>query len=330
MEHYRASPSWRSYRDILKSEFGVTIDREPDERREDILGHDTHIDEWAARADAEADPPDPASHGTVILVHGGGGNGRVLAPLAQSIAKMGWRVLAPDLPGFGITRPAEDWRGDYAAWPAVVAELADRQDEPVVLFGASMGGLTAFHAARMMQRPPAAVVATTLLDLSDPSTFVGTARWRALGWLSLFSARLMPWVMDRLSLPLRIVAPLDAMSANGTMTEYFQTDPLLGARWVPLRFWRSVHTFRVERFDLPCPLVLVHPGADEWTPPDESLKTFKKVSSEKRYVLLPSGSHLPIEPGAFAAMVQEIGIVLGGAVSGSRQGIPPKGLGLVS
>ncbi|MDE9451547.1 alpha/beta fold hydrolase [Aliiroseovarius sp. Z3] len=313
MESYRDHSSWHNYRAILRSEFDLVIDCEPNERWDEVLGHDIHIDEWTACLDASVAPPTPASHGTVILVHGGGGNGRVLAPFAQSIAKMGWRVLAPDLPGFGITRPASDWRGNYEAWPAVLAELADRQDKPVVLIGASMGGLTALYAAQVMRQPPLAVVATTLLDLSDPGTFVRAARWRVLGWLSLFSARLMPWIMDRLSLPLNIAAPLEAMSANEKMTEYFQTDALLGARWLPLRFWRTTHAFRFTLPDLPCPLVLVHPRADEWTPPNESLGTFEKISSEKRFVLLPSGSHLPIEPGALAALMQEIGAVLGGS-----------------
>lgn len=311
MEFYRDLRSWRTYKALLESEFHLEIACEPKERWEGINGHDVHIDEWNACGDVATNPTEHANQGTVILVHGGGGNGRILAPFAQGAAELGWRVLAPDLPGFGITRPAADWRGDYAAWPALIAELADRQDGPVVLVGASMGGLTALYAAQAMQRTPLAVVATTLLDLSDTGTFVQSARWRALGWLSLLSARLAPWFMDRLSLPLKVAAPLGAMSANKLMTEYFQTDPLIGAKWVPLRFWRTAHAFRLERFDLPCPLALVHPGADEWTPPVESLKTYERISSEKRYVILPAGSHLPLEPDAFAALMQQIGYVLG-------------------
>lgn len=310
MERYRNLPSWRTYRAVLESEFDVAIASEPKEYWEEIAGHNVHIDEWMACGDAEANPSGQISHGTVILVHGGGGNGRVLAPFAQGITRLGWRVLAPDLPGFGITRPAADWRGNYEAWPAVVAQLADRLDRRVVLIGASMGGLTALYAAQAMRQPPLAVVATTLLDLSDSGTFLKAARWRALGWLSLFSARVMPWIMDRFSLPLNIAAPLGDMSANEKMAEYFKTDELLGSRWVPLRFWRTAHAFRLTRSDLPCPLVLVHPGADEWTPPSESLKTFDRISSEKRLVLLPDGSHLPLEPNAFAELMQHIGDVL--------------------
>ncbi|MCC2097045.1 MAG: alpha/beta hydrolase [Hyphomicrobiales bacterium] len=314
MDSYRNLPSWLDYKSILSREFDFEIEREPAERWEELAGHKIHVDEWSLVGDLNADGKTAGGSGTVILVHGGGGNGRILAPLAKCIADLGWRVLAPDLPGFGLTRPATDWRGEYAAWPALVTELADRQAGPVVLIGASMGGLTALHAAQQMQRPPLAVVATTLLDLSDPSTFVRAARWRTLGWLSLLSIRLTPWLMDRLSLPLKIVAPLDAMSANDALAEYFRNDPLLGARWVPLRFWRTAHAFGLQRLDVPCPLILIHPGADKWTPPEESLKTFERITSEKRCVLLPAGSHLPVEPDAFAALVQQIEVVLRNSV----------------
>ena len=72
-----------------------------------------------------------------------------LPPFAEPIAKHGWRVFAPDLPGFGLTVPAPpgfDW--DYAEWPKVVAEIANAQSAPVVLMGLSLGGMTAVFAAQ--------------------------------------------------------------------------------------------------------------------------------------------------------------------------------------
>ena len=295
---YRDHPSWQTYRRILRERFGLAIDHEPTERRRTLRGHDLHVDEWDARIATEA-------QGMLILVHGGGGNGRVLAPFADRIATMGWNVIAPDLPGFGLTRPAPDWKGDYAEWPAIIAALASEVEGPVVLMGLSMGGLTAAYAAA--QAPDVAgVIATTLLDLSDPGTFVRAARNRALGVVSLASARAMPFVMDRLSLPLDLAAPLHLMSADPEMTRYFRTDPLLGRRWVPLRFWRTAHRYRSAP-TLPCELLLVHPGADEWTPPEASCPTFERITGPKLWRLLDHGSHLPVEPEAFGPMMDEVG-----------------------
>ena len=53
-------------------------------------------------------------------------------------------MLAPDLPGYGLTMPAAGYRGEYAEWLAVLAQIADAEPGPVVMMGLSMGGLTAF------------------------------------------------------------------------------------------------------------------------------------------------------------------------------------------
>jgi pimeloyl-ACP methyl ester carboxylesterase len=93
VKSYNTSPSWTEYRGILDTRFGIRIDRPPRETWRKIRGHDFHVDVW--------EPEGPA-RGTLILVHGGGGNGRVLAPFADLAAGLGWRALAPDLPGYGL------------------------------------------------------------------------------------------------------------------------------------------------------------------------------------------------------------------------------------
>lgn len=294
---YRDSRSWKTYRRILLEHFDLEIDHEPAERRRTLRGHDLHVDHWTARGVQEA-------AGTVILVHGGGGNGRVLAPFADRVAAMGWDVVAPDLPGFGLTRPSPDWRGDYTEWPAILAAIASEIDGPVVLMGLSMGGLTVAYAAAKAPNV-AGVIATTLLDLSDPGTFVRAARNRALGAVSLLSARATPFVMDRLSLPLDLAAPLHLMSGDPEMTRYFRTDRLLGRRWVPLRFWRTAHRYKAN-LTLPCELLLLHPGADEWTPPAASRPTFERIAGRKRWHVLDHGSHLPVEPNAFGPIMKQV------------------------
>ena len=308
---YRDHPSWQTYRRLLAERFDLRVDHEPAERRHALRGHDLHIDDWTARGGSQA-------AGTVVMVHGGGGNGRVLAPFADRIAAMGWDVVAPDLPGFGLTRPAPGWRGDYAEWPTILAEIASGMDGPVVLMGLSMGGLTAAYAAA--QAPNVAgVIATTLLDLSDPGTFVRAARNRALGAVSLASARATPFAMDRLSLPLDLAAPLHLMSADPEMTRYFRTDPLLGRRWVPLRLWRTAHRTRAD-LGLPCELLLLHPGADDWTPPEASRPTFDRIAGPKRWHLLDHGSHLPVEPEAFGPMMAQVEAFLDARGQRARDG----------
>jgi alpha-beta hydrolase superfamily lysophospholipase len=296
MKSYDTSPSWTQYRDILDTRFGIRIVRTPHETWRKIRGHDVHVDVW--------EPEGPAK-GTLILVHGGGGNGRVLAPFADLAAGLGWRTLALDLPGYGLTRPAKGYRGDYGEWPAVVAQLADETEGPVVLMGLSVGGMTAAFAAEEA-RGVDGVIATTLLDMGDPALLVRAARWRWLGWMSLLGFRLMPWLIDRLSMPVWLVAPMGAMSSDPAMNAFFARDPLLGKLWVRLRFFRTMHARKAKRLTPRCPLLLVHPGADAWTPTELSRPAFDRVEGTKDLVELSNGSHLPLERPAFEELKGQV------------------------
>jgi len=301
---YAGNPSWTVYRDLLASRFGIAIAREPEERWQDWRGHRIHLDDWR---------PQAAPKGTLILVHGGGGHGRLLAPLGDAATALGWRAIAPDLPGYGLTQVARGWRWDYAEWPALVADLAGAAaaDGPVVLMGLSVGGLTALYAA---QREPRVrhVIATTLIDLADRGTFVRAARWPWLGWLSLGGFALTPWVADRLPLPLALATPIGTLTSDPELRRFFERDPLLGRKVVPGRFFRSIHRYRSPRGDyaLPCPILLVHPGADAWTPTAMSMPVFDAIPTPKRFRELTNGSHLPAESPAYAELRGEIEAVL--------------------
>jgi len=282
---YRCSATWTQYRDLLNSEFGIRITREPEEIRLPLLGHDLHVDVWE---------PDRTAKGVLVLVHGGGGNGRILAPLADFAVGEGWRVLAPDLPGYGLTRPAADFDWDYAGWPRVVAALANLQPAPVVLLGASLGGLTAVHAAALSGRVRG-VIATTLVDMVDTRTFIRVARWPWLAAGALLGFALAPGLIDRLALPLGWLAPMKAMSSSPALQAYFAQDGLLGGARIPARFFRTLHAMRNDRLDPGCPLLLAHPGADRWTPTSLSLEVLKRVSGETTFIELSNGAHLPLE-----------------------------------
>jgi pimeloyl-ACP methyl ester carboxylesterase len=302
MKSFGNDPSWTRYRDILAQAFGITFDLEPVERHRQVRGHTIRYDEWLPR-----EPP----RGTLILVHGGGGNGRIVAPGALPALAAGWRVLAPDLPGYGLTEPAPKFDWEYAEWPAVIAEMADDEElGPVVLMGLSMGGLTAVSAAQTSKRVRG-IIATTLIDLSDAQTFLRVARWRWLGWLSLKMMTLAPWLFDRLVLPLSLVTPLGAMSSDPAMQAYFRRDRLIGRRWVSARFFRTLHQYRLANFRLACPLLLVHPGADLWTPTALSMPVFERIEGPKRFVALSNGAHLPAETPAFAELGRAMQTFLG-------------------
>ena len=116
----------------------------------------------------------------------------------------------------------------------------------------------------------------------------------------------MPWLFDRLVMPLSLVTPLAAMSGNKRMQAYFQKDPLIGKSWKAARFFRMVHQTKIENWALRCPILLVHPGQDAWTPTEvKSLAVYEKIQTAKQFLELSNGSHLPVEAPANAELVCE-------------------------
>lgn len=290
---YADSPSWRDYRALLPPSLAPRTD--PEESSWRYRDDEVHLDTWI--------PGEPPRRMTVVLVHGGGGNGRILAPLASALMALGHRVVCPDLPGYGLTVRQSARPVTYGDWVDLVAALAEREAKsrgaPVALFGLSMGGLTAVHAAL---RAPcvAAVVATTLLDLSDDRAFDSATRTRWLGAASRWLFRVAPGSVDRISLPLRWLAPLGRMSSDPALCRYFTEDPLLGRLRVPLSLFRTARALPLpERARTDFDLLLAHPAADRWTPLELSQAVFDRLACRKERVVLEHAEHMPIElPGS--------------------------------
>jgi pimeloyl-ACP methyl ester carboxylesterase len=97
----------------------------------------------------------------VLLLHGGSGGGANWFSILASLAGE-HRVLAPDLPGFGLSDPAPVVRPlSRAAVPALEAVLVAAGAGQVDLCGTSYGGLL---AVRLTQGSPGRVRRLALLD----------------------------------------------------------------------------------------------------------------------------------------------------------------------
>jgi pimeloyl-ACP methyl ester carboxylesterase len=89
----------------------------------------------------------------LLLLHGWGASSDLMRPIMEPLCRKGYRVYAPDLPGFGETeRPVDVWGvSDYAQW--VSAVCAALELPRVGLIGHSFGGrisivLGADHASK--------------------------------------------------------------------------------------------------------------------------------------------------------------------------------------
>ncbi|HEU4362798.1 MAG TPA: alpha/beta hydrolase [Mycobacterium sp.] len=131
-------------------------------------------DEWnRARTPGE----DPAvGRPTVVMLHGGGQNRFSWKNTGQILADSGYHVVALDTRGHGDSDRAPG--ADYAieTLTADVIAVLNTIDGPVVLIGASMGGLTAILVAE--QASPEKVTKLVLVDVVPRYEKTGSARIR--------------------------------------------------------------------------------------------------------------------------------------------------------
>jgi pimeloyl-ACP methyl ester carboxylesterase len=126
-------------------------------------------DEWNRSTDTTGRP-------TILMLHGGGQNRFSWKKTGQILADEGFHVIALDSRGHGDSDRAPD--ADYAVetLTADVLNVLKTIDRPVVLIGASMGGLTGILAAH--RAGPVKVTRLVLVDVVPRFEKNGSARIR--------------------------------------------------------------------------------------------------------------------------------------------------------
>jgi alpha-beta hydrolase superfamily lysophospholipase len=290
---YSGLQTWRRYQDFFPEKMRCTPATLPVEEWWNWNGLEVHLDR----------SPVPQSKIKVIVLHGAGAYGRVMAPAAVLARQHGYETVSPDLPGYGLTAVPRK-RMDYPLWVDCVRDLIDaelaRDGRPVVLFGVSLGGVLAYHAAARSKRV-VGLVATTLADPRESAVRRGFARTPLLGSAGLWLLQRLRRITDGLPLPMRYMSKMDRISNKRELADLCAHDRLGGGNWVPARFLRSfVETapdIEPENFQV-CPVLLAHPGVDHMTDIVLSRRFFDRLAGPKRMVVLDGASHMPTEhPG---------------------------------
>jgi pimeloyl-ACP methyl ester carboxylesterase len=99
-----------------------------------------------ARSDVKLAFDESGSGDPLLLVHGLG-TSRGVWRVATEALEGRWRVLAPDLPGFGESAPIDGGFGLHAAADAVAALAIERGGGPVDVVGHSLGGAVTIRLA---------------------------------------------------------------------------------------------------------------------------------------------------------------------------------------
>ena len=300
-ESYAAHDYWRRYLPFLPE--AMRLPRDPHEERWMWQGTNVHLD----RLDVEDSPL------KLIVLHGGGGTGRLVSTFGALVHRLGYSYVAPDLPGFGLTVPGPDYDPHYRSWVALVTELIAREQArdglPVVTFGGSIGGMLAYNVAAASGEVRG-VIATTLADPRDPDARDALARsklWSRLGYVVMNA---LPGLSGRLDIPARMISRMEWITNDPRFSRIFIEDPLVGGARINLEFYRSMMVYEPpiapENFDL-CPLLLAHPADDRWTPLAVSQPFFDRLAGEKKLVMLDGCGHLPYEEPGVSQLKEAVG-----------------------
>lgn len=251
----------------------------------------------------------PEGGPTVVLVHGLGGshlNWDLFAPLLRPHA----RVLALDLPGFGLSEPGDRRTTVQDNVRVLDRFLAEVAGGPAVLVGNSMGGMIAILQTASF---PASVSGLVLLDAAVPGPR------RALDPLvaGMFAIYAVPMVGERFlalrrtqSTPLRTVRqilrlcgvdpdalPAEVIDRTVALVEQRQDvvamdQAFLAAARSLLRLLVDPRSYRSAMSSIRVPVLLVHGDVDRLVPV-AAARDIARRHPEWRYLELAGVGHVP-------------------------------------
>jgi len=258
-----------------------------------IAGFDVHLDRWIA----------PSARARIILLHGGGGHGRLLGPYAWSLALQGFECLCPDLPGYGLTRTPDKAKLVYDHWREVAGSLIEAERQrggALFVLGLSMGGMLAYDAC-VLAGAGDGLIATCFLDPTRPVVRRTLVRRPFMARVVDPVFKATPRALDGLMIPMGLAGNMAAIANDPALVRAVIADKRAGGNSMPVGFLRSWMTSPPvappESFDQ-CPVLMAHPAEDRWTDVAISDGFFDLLPVQKRRVLLRGAGHFPVEqPG---------------------------------
>ncbi len=295
---YENDPTWRKVQDYLPAQNRLCAEIEPDEQFLELNnGNRIHVDIY--------NPRNPKA--LIILLHGVGGNGRLLSFLAVPLFKSGYKIICPDLPLYGYS----EYIGtvNYDTWLADAHEIAEyyaKEKLPMFLFGLSAGGMLAYQVACCT---PAirGVLVTCILDQRLKIVREETAINPQLVRFALPVAAYIRKRFPNICIPMKWVANMKAIVNNKELAKLLMGDKKSSGAKITLDFLYTMlnPNIMIEPSDFKTPFLLLHPENDLWTPISLSRLFYDKLKGEKELHLLEGAGHFPIEEQGLKTLVEK-------------------------
>ena len=136
-DYYSQTNYWKKYQSFLPANLWYSDSQLPAETYWNWRDFSIHIDRM----------PNENAAVKIIILHGAGGNGRIVGLLGNFIHALGYEYLAPDLIGYGLTKNAKEKNISYAVLGFKVKDECYQMKaisrSTDVLCGLRMGGLWA-------------------------------------------------------------------------------------------------------------------------------------------------------------------------------------------
>jgi pimeloyl-ACP methyl ester carboxylesterase len=225
-------------------------------------------------------------HGpTVLLLHDADGGHLTFAPQVETLASLGYRAVAWDMPGYGHSAPIEPYTFKGLAESCLALAEALRC-ERLTLVGHGMGAMVALEAAL---REPRRVQRLVLCAGGPPLDEAARQAWVAPRLAALEGGRTMEEVAGLL---------VPQFIGGGALPEGVQL-----ARHAMAQAHRSVYRRALEALPafgrdaaallhMHAPTLLISGAQDRCTPP-EALQALAQVLPDARHVSLPGVGHWP-------------------------------------
>lgn len=305
-KHYEDFPAWKEFQEYYPEEFRISNNNKPKEEYWDWNKYSVHLDRYI--------PKENNKKVKVLLVHGGGGNGRLMAPMGVVLSSLGYECVAPDMPGFGLTEIKAP--NSYNTWVELVDALVNaemiKDKRPVILCGISLGGMLAYHAA-CLNKNIKGVIVSSLADTSNPVVQVQLSRNAFMGKTGAKTLGLLKALTDNIKVPIKMTTKMWAMANDESFVKKLKNDKVGSGSWVYLKFLRTLFeakpTIEPENFTN-CPLFFFQPEKDFIIPWEISKPFYDRLACEKEMIYLENCGHIPMEePGVFQLKDRALGFI---------------------
>lgn len=301
---YKNDHVWKKVQNYLPLQNRLYANIEPEEQFLQLRkGNLIHLDVYS--------PSSPK--GTVILLHGVGGNGRLLSFLAVPLFKSGYKVICPDMPLYGYS----EYTGtvNYDTWVQNAAEITEHYAEeklPMFLFGLSAGGMLAYQVACQVSGIRGVLV-TCILDQRQNIVRERTA---SNPYLVRFGLPVMDYTrkwLPNFRIPMKWVANMKAIVNNKELAKLLMEDERSSGAKITLDFLYTMLNPKVmiEPVNFKTPFILLHPENDLWTSITLSHLFYDKLGCEKEMHLLTGAGHFPIEEQGLRILVEKSLVFMG-------------------